>query len=83
MCIIVDEYKDHESWKMNLIFHKVPESEQADSATKYDHDKNGLSVAKKLGIEGLEVINSVRIGCINESGKRLLKVEVNSMYVKK
>ena len=37
---IVDEYKDHEHQKINLIFHKVPESEQADSAAKFDHDKS-------------------------------------------
>ena len=47
--IIVDEYNYHESRKMNLIFHKVPEPEQADSAAKHDHDqKIVLSVAKKL-----------------------------------
>lgn len=81
---IVDEYKDHESRKMNLIFHKVPESEQADPVAKHDHDKKFVfSVAKELGIEGLEVINSARIGRTNESGERLLKVKVNNLYIKK
>ena len=81
---IVHEYKDHESWKMNLIFHEVPEPEQADSAAKHDHDKKFvLSVAKELGIEGLEVINFACIGCTNEPGERLLKVEVNNPYVNK
>ena len=68
---------------MNLIFHKVPESEQADSAAKLDNDKSFFSVAKELGIEGLEIINAVHIGRTNKSGECLLKVEVNNLYVKK
>ena len=81
---IVDEYKDHESRKMNLIFHKVPEPKQSDSAAKQDHDEKFiLSVARELGIEGLKVINSTWVGHIKESGERLLKVEVNNLYVKK
>ena len=80
---IVDEYKDHESRKMNLIFHKVPILKQADPAAKLEHDnKFILAVAKELGIEGLEVVRSARIGRTNESGECLLKVEVNSLYIK-
>ena len=80
---IVDEYKDHESRKMNLIFHKVPILKQADPAAKLEHDnKFILTVAKELGIEGLEVVKSARIGRTNESGECLLKVEVNSLYIK-
>ena len=39
-------------------------------------------MAKELGIEGRKVINSTCIGHTNESGERLLKVEVNNLYVK-
>ena len=81
---IVDEYKDHKSRKMNLIFHKVPEPKLSDSAAKQDHDEKFiLSVARELGIERLKVINSAHVGCIKESGECLLKVDVNNLYVKK
>ena len=40
-------------------------------------------MARELGIEGLKVINSARAGRVKESGERLLKVEVNNLYVKK
>ena len=80
----MDEYKDHKCRKMNFIFHKVPEPEQTDLTEKQDQDKQFiLSVARELGVEGLEVKSTARIGRINESGERLLKVEVNNLNVKK
>ena len=74
-------YKDHESWKMNLIFH---EAQNQDRLILPDHDKNFvLSVAKELGIKGLEVINSACIEYTNESEEHLLKVELKNLYVNK
>ena len=69
---------------MNLIFHKVPEPEQTDLTEKQVQDKQFiLSVARELGVEGLEVKSTACIGRINESGENLLKVEVNNLSVEK
>ena len=81
---IVDEYKDREHRKLNLIFHKVPESEHTEPSAKRDHDKKFvLSVAEELGVDELEVVNTTRIGHVKESGERLLKVEVKNVSSKK
>ena len=51
----VDEYKEHESSKMNLIFHKIPEPELTDSVAKHDHDKNLSSLwQRNLELRGLK-----------------------------
>ena len=70
--------------KLNLIFHKVPESEHTEPSAKRDHDKKFvLSVAEELGVDELEVVNTTRIGHVKESGERLLKVEVKNVSSKK
>ena len=80
---IVDEYKDREHRKLNLIFHKIPELVHSDPSAKHDHDKKFvLSLAKELGVEELEVANTTRIGQVKESRDRLLKVEVTNVSSK-
>ena len=39
---IVDEYRDQERRKLNLIFHKIPESHSKDVSQLREHDKNLL-----------------------------------------
>ena len=69
---------------MNLIFHKIPEPEDTDPTAKHEQAKMFiLSVAEELGVEGLEVTNTVRIGHANELGEHLLKVEVKNLNAKK
>jgi len=33
---LVDEFKDHERRKMNLIFHKIPEQEATENTSKHE-----------------------------------------------
>jgi len=81
---LVDEYKDHERRKMNLIFHKIPEQEATENTSKHELDKKFiLSIAEELGVEGFEITGTARIGRPNESGERLLKVEVKNLNSKK
>ena len=37
---IVDEYRDREKRKLNLIFHKIPESPSTDSTKRWEDDKS-------------------------------------------
>ena len=50
----VDEYREHEQHKSNLIFHKVPKSTHLDSSSRREKDvKFILTVANELGVNQL------------------------------
>ena len=79
---IVDEYKDRERCKLNLIFHKIPES--TDTTKRREDDKKFVSnVIKEIGVDNPDIINTTRLGQFNESRVRLLKVEVRNLPLKR
>ena len=80
----VDEYRQREQCKLNLIFHKVPESTHSEVSTRREDDLKFIyTLAKELGIEHLEVVNAICLGRPVESRSRLLKVEVCNSQVKR
>ena len=86
MCwlLAVDEYRQREQCKLNLIFHKVPESTHSEASTRREDDlKSIYTLASELGIEHLEVVNAIRLGRPVESRSHLLKVEVCNSQVKR
>ena len=77
---IIDEYKDREQRKLNLIFHKIPESNQSEVAKrKVDDIAIVQAISKELERDDLVVINAVRLGRKENSKTRLLKVQVDKI----
>ena len=69
---IVDEYRDRERRKLNLIFHKIPESKSSDTSTCREDDKKSvLNVVKEIGVNQCDILNVVSLGQFNESKVRL------------
>ena len=80
----MDEYREREQRKLNLIFHKVPESSHSDLSSRGEQDLQFIhTLAKELGVNHLEITNIIRLGQPRESGARLLKVSVSSFQSKK
>lgn len=80
----VDECRECEQRKLNLIFHKVPESTHSDPSSRREQDvKFILTVANELGINQLEITNIIHLGQPSETGTRLLKVAVSNFQSKR
>ena len=81
---VVDEYRDRESRKLNIIFHKIPESKSEEPASrKTDDAKFVLNVAKEIGVEKLEIVNVVCLGQHKSENDRSLKVQVSNLNFKR
>ena len=62
-CKVVDEYRDREKRKLNLIFHNVPESQSSDRSAREAKDKESvLNIVKEIGIKDVEPVSVVRLG---------------------
>lgn len=80
----VDEYREREQRKLNLIFHKVPESTDSDPSSRGEQDLQFIhTLANELGVNHLEITNTIRLGQPRESGARLLKVTVSNLQSKR
>ena len=67
----VDEYREHEQHKLNLIFHKVPESTHSDPSSRCEQDVKFIcTVANKLGVNQLKITNVIHLGQPSETGIR-------------
>ena len=80
----MDEYRDREKRKLNLIFYKIPESSSTDSTKCLEDDKKFVSnVIKEIGVNNPDIINTTRLGHFNETTVCLLKVEVRNLPLKR
>jgi len=74
---IVDKYRDHESCKLNLIFHNVPESSVAQQSERVSDDvKFVTNIAKDIGVKEFDLANAVRLGSQLPNKLRLLRVKL-------
>ena len=83
---MVDEYKDRERRKLNLIFRNVPESQVKEPASRVADDIKLVSeITKEIGVDHVEVVNAVRLGQRknDSSVSRLLRVQVSNLNVKR
>ena len=83
---MVDEYRDRERRKLNLIFHNVPESHAEESSSRVADDiKLITDITKAIGVDNVEVVNTDRLGQRknSSSGGRLLRVQVSNLNTKK
>ena len=54
---IVDEYRDQERRKLNVIFHKIHESHSKDVTQRRENDKKFvLNVVKEIGIDDPDIV---------------------------
>ena len=81
---VINEYRDRESRKLNIILHNVPESESTESTTRITHDTHAVAdIADKIGIGSVDVSSTVRLGKIIEGRSRLLKVHLCNLQYKR
>lgn len=81
----IEEFRERELRKCNLIFHNLPESTNPDPMLRKEDDIKLVQsvVCDTLGCQPLVVNEAIRIGKPQESKKRLLKVMVPSVKVKR
>ena len=65
----VDEYRECEQHKLNLIFHKVPESTHSDPPSRREQDVKFIH--NVVGVDQLEITNIIHLGQLSETGTRL------------
>ena len=81
---VIDEYRDRESRKLNLILHNVPESQSGDNSARKAHDTNFVSdIANKIQAGKIDVTNVSRLGMKINNKNRLMKVQVANLSQKK
>ena len=81
---VIDEYRDRESHKLNIIVHKVPESVATESSARTAHDTKWVTdIANIIDAGPIEVVNITRLGKKLDDKLRLLKVQLNSLYQKR
>lgn len=80
---VVDEQREREKRKLNLIFHNVAESTKPDGIARKDDDINFIKVLlhEYISIDPT-ISNAIRIGKKSSDKTRLLKVSVSSTQEK-
>lgn len=78
---VVDEQREREKQKLNLIFHNVAESTKPDGIAGKDYDINFIKVLLHdyIGIDPT-ISNAIRIGKKSSDKTRLLKVRICLVY---
>ena len=80
----MDEYRDRERRKLNLIFHKISESKSEEATVrKFEDTKFVQKVANEIGVKQLEIVEVVRLGQHRNDNVRLLKVQVGNLSLKR
>ena len=82
----IEEYRERENRKCNLILHNIPESKEIDAGVRRDDDIQVITDVFKegLGVDQFEIQSSVRLGRKSDEGKnRLMKVTVDSVKTKR
>ena len=77
---IVDEYRDREMRKSNIIIFNIPEPKSVDSAQWKKEDIAVINaIAEELGSTALDFVGVVRLGAKSSDKNRPLKVQLNSL----
>ena len=81
---VIDEYRDRENRKLNLILYNVPESQSGKTSVQKAHDTNFISdIANKIEAGQVDVTNVTRLGKKVNNKNRLMKVQVASLSQKR
>ena len=72
---VIDEYRDRETRKMNIIIHNAPESTATEPSVRIAHDtKSVADIAKSIDAGPVEIVNITRLGKKLDGRPRLMKV---------
>ena len=81
---VIDEYRDRESRKLNLILYNVPESQSSDTSVQQTHDTKFISdIANKIEAGQIDVTRVTRLGKKVNNKNRLMKVQVANLSQKR
>ena len=81
---IVDEYRDRESRKLNLVLHNVPESQATQQSERVSDDVKFVSnIAKDIGIKEFNIDNVICLGSKVPNRYRLLRVKLATLNQKR
>ena len=73
---VVDEYRDLERRKWNLIVFNVPESKSTESSQRNAEDRDFFkSIINDVGVDSVEIIDVVRLGASTPNKLRPLRVQ--------
>lgn len=79
----VEEYRNRESRKCNIILHQIAESDKEDSKDRKAHDTKMVhKVLAAIEVEDVEIQSVVRLGKRDPFGDRLMKVSLGSVKQK-
>lgn len=77
---VVDEYRDMERRKWNLIIFNVPESKSIESSQRKAEDREFFnSLINDIGVDPVDVIDVVRLGAKTPNKLRPLRVQFNNL----
>ena len=77
---IVDEYRDKEMRKSNIIIFNIPEPKSMENAERKKEDIAVINAnAEELGSTTLDIVDVVRLGAKSSDKNRPLKVHLNSL----
>ena len=80
----IDEYRDRENHKLNIIVHNVPESVATESAARIAHDTNYITdIANIIDAWPVEILNITSLGKKLDDKPRLLKVQLSNLQQKR
>ena len=81
---VIDEYRDRENCKLNLILYSVPEIQTGDVPARKVYDTNYVSdIANKIQAEKVDITSVSRLGKKVDNKNRLLKVQVANLSQKR
>ena len=77
---IVDEYRDREMRKSNIIIYNIPEPKSKDSTGQKKDDIAVINaIAEEIGSTALDIVDVARLGTKASDKSRPLKVRLNSL----
>ena len=81
----IEEYREREARKYNVIIHNIPESKKEDSKDRISEDMESVDsmLEDGLDVSDVTVTSAVRLGKREEGKTRLLKVGVDSVKSKR
>ena len=77
----IDEYRDRENRKLNIIVHNVPESVATESAARIAHDNTNY-VTDIANIIDVEILNITSLDKKLDDKPRILKVQLSNLQQK-
>ena len=81
---VIDEYRDRETRKMNIIIHNAPESTATEPSVRIAHDtKSVADIAKSIDAGPVEIVNIIRLGKKLDGRPRLMKVQLSNLNQKR